>query len=304
MPCYSPLTGYKSRFLTEKGKRKIVFNRSHGFSDQTMQVPCGQCIGCRIEKSRMWAIRCTHESRMHTANCFVTLTYAPENLPPGETLVIRDLQLFNKRLRKTLGPFRFYACGEYGEKGNRPHYHLVIFGLNFAADRKLYSLSAKGNPNYTSQTLTEIWGKGRAELSDFNYSTAAYTARYVMKKQNGKNAMQHENYSRLNTSSGEIYQVQPEFALMSRRPGIGAGWYEQYKTDAFPSDFLIHQGRKHTVPRYYLDKLTKENPTEAETIKQKRKQARITTAANNTSDRLAVREECKTAQLSQLTRSL
>ncbi|AXH73280.1 MAG: replication initiator protein [Microviridae sp.] len=309
MPCYSPLYGYKSALVTKNGKRKVVFSRNKGFADLQMTVPCGQCIGCRIDRSRMWAIRCTHEAKLHEANSFITLTYDDEHLPHDNGLSKDHFQKFMKRLRFAIQPafVRFFACGEYGDLNQRPHYHAVLFGYDFTYDRKVHSKKKKGEQeiiHYTSELLSKAWGMGRCTLTSFNYSAAAYTARYVMKKQNGKNALQHENYSRLNLSTGEIYQVQPEFALMSMRPGLGHGWYEKYKKDAFPSDFLIHEGKKHSVPRYYLDKLKKQNPEMAIKVTDKRKKMRLTTAADNTSDRLAVREECKKAQLSQLTRSL
>ncbi|AXH74676.1 MAG: replication initiator protein [Microviridae sp.] len=302
MPCYSPLTGYKSKHLTENGKRKITFSRNHGLTDLVMTVPCGQCIGCRIDRSRMWAIRCVHESKLHEKNCFITLTYDDENLPPDLDLQKTDLQKFFKRLRKQCGEFRYFACGEYGDKGLRPHYHAIIFGLNFSDDRKQHS-SSNDKIYFKSDTLTKIWGKGHCLLSTFTYATAAYTARYVMKKQNGKNAGQHSNYTRL-TTDGELYQVSPEFACMSLRPGLGSGWYDRYKSDAFPSDFLVHEGKKHPVPRYYLDKLSREAETDSQQIKMKRKMERKKSAPNNTPDRLAVREECKQSQLNQLKRSL
>ena len=81
MPCYTPITGYASRALTKNGKRQIVFSPQKGFVDLPMTIPCGQCIGCRLEKARQWAIRCVHESKMWEHNSFVTLTYNDFNLP-------------------------------------------------------------------------------------------------------------------------------------------------------------------------------------------------------------------------------
>lgn len=106
MPCFSPLYGYKSSRLSENGKRQIVFKRQQGLVDlPVMTVPCGACIGCRIDRSRSWALRCVHESKMHDANCFITLTYNDENKPYGGSLDKTDLQKFLKRLRKKLARF-------------------------------------------------------------------------------------------------------------------------------------------------------------------------------------------------------
>ena len=121
MACYTPLKGYRSTELTKNGKRKIVFNRNHGFADLPVTVPCGQCIGCRLERSRQWAIRCTHEASLWEKNCFITLTYNDENLPKDGSLDVTHFQKFMKRLRKKHGAgIRFYHCGEYGDKFGFP----------------------------------------------------------------------------------------------------------------------------------------------------------------------------------------
>ncbi|NTU73868.1 hypothetical protein HGB07_06940 [Candidatus Roizmanbacteria bacterium] len=240
---------------------------------------------------------------MHETACFVTLTYNDENVPHGGTVVKEDLQKFFKRLRKNVGQFRYYACGEYGDSSNRPHYHAVIFGLDFAFDRKKHSQNDRGDIIYTSQKLSDTWGLGHCLIGSFNYQTAAYVARYVMKKQTGKHAMDSDLYSRFDVY-GEIFQVRPEFALMSRNPGLGSTWYEKFKSDAFPSDFLVYKGKKHTVPRYYYDKLQRENKPLQEKIRIKRSVARSLVATDNTSDRLAAKRECKLSQISKLSRSL
>ena len=103
MPCYCPITAYYGKDVSKTGKRRIVFSRDASFSGVTLKLPCGQCIGCRLEKSRQWAVRCMHEKQMHPFNEFVTLTYDDAHLPEGGALVKRHLQLFFKRLRKKFG---------------------------------------------------------------------------------------------------------------------------------------------------------------------------------------------------------
>ena len=116
MPCYSPIKGYRSKVLSPNGKRTIVFKPNLGFVDLPVLVPCGQCCGCRLERSRQWAIRCTHEASLHENNCFITLTFNDDNLPSDKSLDVRHFQLFMKRLRKQFGSnIRYYHCGEYGE---------------------------------------------------------------------------------------------------------------------------------------------------------------------------------------------
>ena len=131
MPCYTPETGYRSRMgrNPETGKWPIVFNVADGYHDMPVQVPCGKCIGCRLDYSRKWAIRCVLEAQMHKENCFLTLTYDDEHLPKGEKLEKEEMQKFWKRLRKATGTkIRYYMAGEYGTEGGRPHYHACVFG--------------------------------------------------------------------------------------------------------------------------------------------------------------------------------
>ena len=117
MPCYYPLQGWRSKELTKNGKRAIVFDRKKGYVDQPLEVPCGQCIGCRLDRSRDWALRCIHEAQLHEDNSYITLTYDDDNLPANASLDKSDFQKFMKRLRKSLGDkkVRFFHCGEYGE---------------------------------------------------------------------------------------------------------------------------------------------------------------------------------------------
>lgn len=214
----------------------------------------------------------------------------------------KDLQDFFKRLRKNVGRFRYFACGEYGDQSLRPHYHAILFGIDFLEDRKKHSVNKQGDVLYVSDTLLKEWGKGHVLLSPFSYATAAYTARYVMKKIGGKHADDH--YTRCNLVTGELVSVIPEFALMSLKPGLGSGWYDKYKKDAFPSDFLVHEGKKHPVPRYYSDKLRKESEQCHKEIKMTRKKKMQANANEYTSDRLHTRELCKKSQLAQLERNL
>jgi len=94
MPCYYPIKGYKSKKREPSGKRKIVFYAHQGLVDMPVTIPCGRCVGCRLERSRQWAMRCMHEASLHEENIFITLTYNPENLPEGNTL--------KKNITKTL----------------------------------------------------------------------------------------------------------------------------------------------------------------------------------------------------------
>ena len=193
---------------------------------------------------------------MHEKNCFVTLTYDPQSLPSTGSLSKRDWQLFAKKLRKKVGSFRFFMCGEYGENTNRPHYHALLFGVNFDFDRVVYQVTP--HRLYRSETLEKVWGKGRCPFGEVTFESAQYVAKYCLKKVNGAKAEEEGVYWRADPETGEAWEVEPEFALMSRRPGIGATWFEKYKSDVFPRDGCIVEGRKVRVPRYYDTKLSEE----------------------------------------------
>ncbi|WNK14735.1 MAG: replication initiator protein [Microvirus sp.] len=270
MACTSPLTAFRSRTVNPTGKRSLVFNSKDGFHDLPVTIPCGMCIGCRIQRARTWALRCVHESKGHTFNSFVTLTYAPEHLPASTSIEKRTLQLFFKRLRKAGYNYRYFASGEYGSDTNRPHYHIIFFGIDFHEDRRQYK-KTKDAIYYKSPQLTQIWGLGDAIITGFNYTTAAYVAKYIIGKKLGKDSHDHPAYSRLDLSTGEEFQVQTEFVLMSRRPGIGSNWFEKFNQDAFPSDFLVLDAKKFGVPKYYTNKLEKTDVTLHAQIKKKRR---------------------------------
>lgn len=304
MACYSPIQAYRSKVVNASGRRPLVFARNSGYVDLPVKIPCGICIGCRIMYSREWALRCIHEAKLHERNCFITLTYNDQHLPANQTLVKKDFQDFCKRLRKNYSQFRFYGCGEYGSDSKRPHYHALLFGIDFHEDRKKHSTNKHGDTIYISEILTRTWGKGHCTIGALNYQTAAYTARYVMKKMKNIDGELHAVYDRLDPVTGEIYQVLPEFTLMSRNPGVGSAWYDKFKEDFQESGFMVHQGKKHPVPRYYLNKLKNEDEAMHKELAAIRKAAALAHEADNTPDRLHARETFKINQVSTLRRNL
>ena len=124
MPCYHPITAWRLVGGMDKktGKWKITFDKRKGHPATEMKISCGQCIGCRLERSRQWAVRCVHEASLHTANSFITLTYRNECLPGDGSVHPEHFQKFMKRLRKALPDvkIRFFHCGEYGSMLSRP----------------------------------------------------------------------------------------------------------------------------------------------------------------------------------------
>lgn len=228
MACFRPIRGYRARSVNSAtGRRPVVFTRKAGYEDLAVDVPCGQCIGCRLERSRQWAMRCSHEASLHEDNCFITLTYDPEHYPRDGSLSKPALQKFFKRLRKRRGKFRYYACGEYGNESFRAHYHAILFGLDFP-DKVLYT-TTQGNELFISPELASIWQFGFSTIGNVSFESCAYVVRYCMKKVTGEEAEAH--YRSVDPETGEIYAIEPEFALMSRRPGIGRDWFLKFRKD-------------------------------------------------------------------------
>lgn len=267
-----------------------------------LTLPCGQCVGCRLERSRQWAVRCVHEGQMHDWNTFVTLTYSKENLPEWNSLNYRHFQLFMKRMRKRMGiPIRFFMCGEYGEREKRPHYHACLFGV-FFSDRYPWRISPSGHQLYRSPMLESLWDLGNAEIGDFCFDTAAYVARYIMKKVTGPEAESH--YAKLDLLTGEIGAVTPEFIRMSLKPGIGATWFDKYNAEVYPHDRVVINGAKAKPPRYYDKRFETLSPYVWESVEYDRYLKSLAVASDNTPDRLRVRETVTRARLSLKTRSL
>lgn len=296
MPCFHPLSAYQSSDGTihfdEKAHFRIV---------RSLSLPCGRCTGCRLERSRQWAVRIMHEAQLHERNCFITLTYATEHLPALSTLFYPDFQRFMKRLRKTVGPVRFYMCGEYGERLDRPHYHACIFGYDFRGDRVPWRRSSAATVDRSAE-LERLWPFGHSSVGDLTMESAAYVARYVMKKVTGDLAEAH--YQALDESTGELVVRSPEFCRMSLKPGIGAGWFEKYKSDVYPSDEVIVKGRPTKPPRYYDKKLAQLDEDAFEEIRYKRYLDAQAGAVDGTDERLAVREAVVQARIRHLSRTL
>lgn len=304
MPCYHPLTGYKARSVNASGKRSVVFGVRGAFRDLPVNLPCGRCIGCRLEHSRQWALRCMHEAQLHEENCFITLTYDPENLPAHGSLVPRDLTLFWKRFRKWLNGERikYFACGEYGERYARPHYHACVFGVDFPD--KVFYQEKHGHRIYRSESLERLWPHGSSKIGAVTFESAAYVARYVTKKVTGPLADLHYEFT--DHETGEIFMMEPEFSRMSRRPAIAKEWFQQFAADTYSSDSVVARGVEMKPPKYY-DKLFEISDAEAmKLIKHRRRkeQGRLAVKRNSTPERLAVREEVKRAQLTQLKREI
>jgi hypothetical protein len=238
----------------------------------------------------------------HQSASFLTLTYDSDHLPWDGSLNKQHLTKFFKdlRIRHPDKKLRYYACGEYGEKLSRPHYHICLYGYDFP-DRDLFK-SHRGNNTYTSKELSKIWKRGFHTIGQLNWNTAAYTARYVMKKINGTQSA--DAYLRPHHLITDLeIQVEPEFTTMSLKPGIGADWFLEFETDVFPSDEIILKGKRFAVPSYYTKIKARTDPEYIENLKITRRLNAVKHEKNNTPERLKAREKYQTLQTTMLKRS-
>lgn len=298
MPCYHSITGWQA----PSGGPLTFGDRPPRPSWTRLQVPCGQCIGCRLEHSRQWAIRCVLEARSHDQNSFITLTYSDEHLPSDLSLDPQHLRKFLHRLRKRKGPFRYYACGEYGEQTKRAHYHACLFGMDFQDKIQLRRINEY--TLYTSEELNNLWGYGHTSIGELTFESAAYCARYVLKKKLGEGDLQHVL---LDEQTGELKPVYQPFARMSLgggrkagRPGAGAigkAWLTKNHNDIYShdKDFLVMRNQKMKPPKYFDRIYDTINPERLARIKTKRKEER----ENQTLEELRAHEAITRARIIQ-----
>ena len=309
--CTRPLKGFLNG-LTENGKKNLIvtsydvdhieFLNNHryfvkdchilnkrGALTDWIELPCGQCIECRLQRSRQWANRCMLELQYHTSSYFLTLTYDNEHLPTSEvinddtgeinynaTLVKKHFQDFMKRLRRAYeyagfdNKLRFFGCGEYGSESMRPHFHIIVFGLQLPlGDLHFYKKNIQGDILYNSDLVSKCWKYGFSVVGEVTWQSCAYVARYIMKKHLGKDSDFYD-----------IYGIEPEFVLMSRRPGIAREYYDDNKEQLFSDDFVTvptNQGSLRVYPPAYFEKLFELDFPEQDVCerKEKRKQSKI-----------------------------
>lgn len=344
MACFYPMQARKlSSSFTKKGKNVIVFlprgaKVNSSDPDILSGLPCGQCVGCRLERSRQWAMRMMDEAQLHEKNCFITLTFDEEHLKKREnpqSLDKREFQLFMKRFRKALWDIhlsklklwnyffrlffsydlfmwfakktfkspRYFMCGEYGEMFKRPHYHAILFGVDFD-DKELFKV-VDGRRYFTSKSLSVLWPHGFNVITDVTFDSCAYVARYIMKKALGKNAWK-TYFEYVDEETGELVGHRiPEYTTMSRRSGIGYAWLVKYLTDVYPRDRKFMRGRGFSKPPKYYDSLYEViDPVDHSRLKQARVDAALLKADDNTPARLHAKQAVKLAQISVLKRDL
>lgn len=274
MPCYKPLEAWR-----QPRTSVLIFNSKERLRSDlpphasVMMLPCGRCIGCLLDRSLNWAVRCEHEAQFHADNWFLTLTFDDKYLPSDYSLKSWHLQDFWKRIRNSLiseseffdGCFdtppsiKYYAAGEYGSENFRPHYHAIVFGLPLKALGDLtYHASSNGFTLYRSSWLEKLWPWGFSTVSEMSFETAAYVARYCTKKL----------FSEGPDAYAEVGLL-PERAWMSK--GLGRSWYEQYAYETWRDDFIVNsRGKRMGVPRTYFRWLEKEDLSAATALRRAR----------------------------------
>lgn len=291
MACYNPIVAYVVKNAkTENGKKVIIFKDNPLTDTEEIEIPCGKCIGCRMDYSKEWQVRIIKEAEQWKDNAFLTLTYNNENLPTkdvinektgevttGHPLKPEDLKQFIKKLRKVYyrkfgkTQIRFYACGEYGGKTMRPHYHIALFNIDTTAfnDIRKIGVSNAGCPIFTSERIEKIWGKGFITIGELTPESAAYIARYMLKKQKGDKKLWFY----------ESQAIVPEMTRSSTHNGIAYNFIIENAEKLSESDAIYVPRRnsrpiKHKIPTYGLRVLEKESPELYEKVRKMREEAK------------------------------
>lgn len=304
MPCFYPMQMFTSRDVgSGSAYYGKTFSKAKALNpDHPEQVPCGYCIGCRYSLANQWGVRAHHEAKVNEfvrGSAFLTLTFNDKHLPKDNSIRRSCMQQFMRRLRKLLPKgvrIRFIVCGEYGDKNQRAHYHALIFGWSFP-DKMPMGMSGDSQL-FESELLNKAWPFGFARIGEVNYSTGRYVASYTMKKVRAKKG--GEPFYRVHPDTGQVFEVEREFALMSRggakqgHGGIGIPWLKLYKDDVYPSGFCVINGRRFAVPQAYVLTFSEE---EQAVIKKMRRDYAKLNPEDSSPERLRTREKCLALKL-------
>lgn len=303
MSCLHPIKAWRNTFSDFRTKKRAAPFFSPppaaaiaGGTVKPCPLPCGRCLGCRLDYSRQWAMRGVCELQMNDRACFATLTYAPEHLgmlPAGSSLDRPDYQKFFKRLRRRGFKFTYMLAGEYGEKLGRPHFHVIFFGEDFRKDSYPAPVrQSKDMPLYCSKVLTETWGKGHVVIGDVSFASIQYVAGYITKKVNGEKAAEH------------YLGKKPEFMQASLKSPIGRSWLDKFMSDVFPRDEFIFKGKVMKPPKYFSKVYAKKFPKEYLELSIKREIFIESSKDNFTPEALAAKEEILLSKFKQRLRKL
>lgn len=242
-----------------------------------------------------------HEASLSTENCFVTLTYDQANLPVDYSLDKTHVPILIRAIRDAGNSVRYFQCGEYGDQNWRPHYHLALFQKDYRQGAE--QIANKGpHKLYRHPELEKLWGKGLTSVGELTTESASYIASYITKKVRGPNADSH--YEWFSNQHNTWFMREREYTTMSRRPGIGADWIRKFKSDVYPSDEIIINGKKARPPKFYDAQLERTDPGLLKRVKGKRIRDGSKHAENNTPDRLHTRDQLAKRRQNQLKREL
>lgn len=238
--------------------------------DKYREVACGRCLCCRKQRAREWALRCVHEASLHRSSGFVTLSYSDDFLPPDEAVSKDELQRFFKRLRKVLGDgkVRYLACGEYGERFGRPHYHAAVFGLApctcsewrpfEAGERQLARCKCVGR-----SAVMDGWKLGGvSRVTEVAWESALYIANYIVKADIDQQGYRGKELP---------------FQLMSK--GLGRGFLDRDAVALRQSFRTSVNGQEIGLPRYYMRRLEEFWPGTREELEGREVEAPISKVA-------------------------
>lgn len=256
MACLGPITAFYAKDKNPSGKRSLVFDKKASHSGIPVEIRCGQCINCRIQTATDNAVRCYHEAKSHDVSSFVTLTYDDAHLPEDGGLDHRDFQLFMKRLRaKSDFKFKYVMCGEYGETTHRAHYHALLFGCDFS-DRKKFRVTPRGDTLFTSELLNDTWQKGHCTVGEVTFESCRYVTGYVLNKVTGRKAADYYMGRR------------PDYVVWGN--GISLDYFNKFGPGNYPGDFIVLDGKKVKIPRYYDTKFEALDPVAFDSVKKVR----------------------------------
>lgn len=226
MACHEPVSAWL--FNCPEG-RSVSFRvpKSGDSSFEPVSLPCGKCLGCLADRAMAWSIRAYLESTMWRRNSFITLTYDDDHLPPDNKISKKSLQDFFKRVRKKY-TVRYLACGEYGSRTRRPHYHALIFGHDFRCPDE-YVVNANGD--LCSPDLEQFWKLGQSLVTPLSLGTCMYVCGYVQKKVGDPDS----------------------FPLFSKNPPIGKPWFDEHYENVYRLGFVTIEGKKFPLPPQFFE---------------------------------------------------
>lgn len=323
MPCYRIRDGWFDVSSGERQGRPLMrFPVGEDpYAWERVDLKCRNCIGCRGDRARDISLRASHEARMASASCFLTLTYDRRSLPVisstltaegqrqalerpvtvqpyGGSLRRRDVELFVKRLRKHLDSHygvsvRAYIVGEYGERTQRPHYHALLWGFDFEHDRKREGSSHGGYPMWSSKLLDELWGQGMCRINEMGQEVAQYAAKYALKSLGVKHELRR-------LRDGSIVEVEPPFDSLPHGKALGVPFLDRYWSDVFPRGLVVLRGGVELpAPLAYMKVCKEREPATFERIVEERRREAAKRLAEAMPDRLRVREDVAHARARQ-----